>query len=81
MCFLSQVALAHGGFNQPHMLSSELQAHDATVTQLQQEVIAVFIVLLTKICNKRIFTNVLCVLGLQHIIIFIIDKSADYCHD
>ncbi|XP_036974713.1 centromere-associated protein E isoform X4 [Acanthopagrus latus] len=32
------VALAHGGFNQPHMLSSELQAHDATVTQLQQEI-------------------------------------------
>lgn len=74
MCFLSQVALAHGGFNQTEMLSSELQAHDVTVTQLQQEVIAVLIVLLTQICNKRILTNVLCVLGLQHIII---DKSAD----
>lgn len=43
MCFLSQVALAHGGFNQTEMLSSELQAHDVTVTQLQQEVIAVLI--------------------------------------
>ncbi|XP_030293944.1 centromere-associated protein E isoform X3 [Sparus aurata] len=32
------VALAHGGFNQPEMLSSELQAHDVTVTQLQQEI-------------------------------------------
>ena len=52
MCFLSQVALAHGGFNQPEMLSSELQAQDVTVTQLQQEVIAVLIFLLTKIGNK-----------------------------
>lgn len=35
MLFLLQV---HAGFNQPEILSLELQAQDQTATQLQQEV-------------------------------------------
>lgn len=61
---MTQVAQAHSGFNQPGMLPSELQVHDETVNQHQQQVTAVQIVRKShkkaQINNKGILINIVC---------------------